>query len=265
MTHVHEREFLVEKQDVRQVLLIDGDAPARVALARQIARYEVYEVLEADSASQALELATQHRCDAFLVDVQLSDMSGRELCGLLRRRSLTAPIILLGDDLEDSDIILGLDAGANDVVSKSGRLGVLLARLRAHLRQFERSDDAVLPIGPYLFHVARRELVETKSGRKVRLTTKEAAILKLLYQNRGKTLFRGKIVREVWGMRTDLETHTTETHIYRIRRKIEPDPSDPRIILSTPGGGYRMAEDWLAPPPSNVHWRFAQRASSVTA
>lgn len=139
----------------------------------------------------------------------------------------------------DADTILGLDSGANDYISKPFRLGVLLARLRAHLRQFEQSDDAVFPIGPYSFRPAAKLLLDEAKNRKVRLTEKETAILKFLYRAGEKVIGRDVLLGEVWGYNAGVTTHTLETHVYRLRQKIEQDPANAQILVTEPGG-YRL-------------------------
>jgi DNA-binding response OmpR family regulator len=167
-------------------------------------------------------------------------MDGREVCRLMRRGGVKSPIIMLTGADTDADTILGLDAGANDYITKPFRLGVLLARLRAHIRQHERSDDAVFNIGPYSFQPGAKLLLETETNKKVRLTDKEAAILKYLYRTGGKVIGRDVLLDEVWGYNAGVTTHTLETHVYRLRQKIEEDPSNARILLTEPGG-YRLA------------------------
>jgi len=147
--------------------------------------------------------------------------------------------MLTGADT-DADTILGLDAGANDYITKPFRLGVLLARLRAHIRQHERSDDAVFSIGPYTFQPANKLLVDSDDdNKKVRLTDKETAILKYLYRAGDKVVSRDTLLDEVWGYNAGVTTHTLETHVYRLRQKIEAEPSEAKILITEPGG-YRL-------------------------
>ena len=138
----------------------------------------------------------------------------------------------------DADAILGLDAGANDYVTKPFRFAVLLARIRAHLRSHEQSEDAVFTIGPYEFRPAAKVLMDAK-GKKVRLTEKETNILKYLYRAGAKPVSREELLTEVWGYNAGVTTHTLETHIYRLRQKIEPEPGHARLLL-TDAGGYRL-------------------------
>ena len=139
----------------------------------------------------------------------------------------------------DADTILGLDSGANDYIPKPFRLGVLLARLRAQLRQFELSDDATFPIGPYTFRPSAKMLLNADSNRKIHLTEKETAILKYLYRMGDRPVTREVLLDEVWGYNAGVTTHTLETHIYRLRQKIEPEPTNAKILVTEPGG-YRL-------------------------
>ncbi|NQU57290.1 MAG: response regulator transcription factor [Rhodospirillales bacterium] len=224
----------------KQVLIVDDETPLLEMLSEQLQLHEEFIPVIATSGVAALELAKNDYFDVIILDVGLPDMDGREVCRLMRRNGVKSPIIMLTGADTDADTILGLDAGANDYITKPFRLGVLLARLRAHIRQHERSDDAVFTIGPYSFQPGAKLLLETQTNKKVRLTDKEAAILKYLYRTGGKVIGRDVLLDEVWGYNAGVTTHTLETHVYRLRQKIEEDPSNARILLTEPGG-YRLA------------------------
>ncbi len=224
----------------KQVLIVDDETPLLEMLSEQLQLHEEFVPVIATSGAAALELAKSDYFDVIILDVGLPDMDGREVCRLMRRNGVKSPIIMLTGADTDADTILGLDAGANDYITKPFRLGVLLARLRAHMRQHERSDDAVFTIGPYSFQPGAKLLLETETNKKVRLTDKEAAILKYLYRTGGKVVGRDVLLDEVWGYNAGVTTHTLETHVYRLRQKIEEDPSNARILLTEPGG-YRLA------------------------
>jgi DNA-binding response OmpR family regulator len=222
-----------------RILIVDDDDMLRHALAEQLELHEEFAVAEAPTAAKALELAKTQRFDAVLLDVGLPDMDGRALCRLLRRAGVRAPVLMLTGADSDVDTILGLDAGANDYITKPFRLDVLLARLRAQLRQHAASEDAIFTIGPYTFRPSAKLLQDDAGKRKIRLTEKETAILKFLYRAGERSIGRDTLLNEVWGYNAGVTTHTLETHVYRLRQKIERDPAKAEILI-TDGGGYRL-------------------------
>lgn len=221
----------------RKILLVDDDAPLRSSLAEQLGAE--YETLEADSGAGGIAAASAQSFDAIILDVGLPDLDGREVCRRLRAAGVAAPIIMLTAAAEDADTIQGLEAGANDYVTKPFRLGVLLARLRAQLRQHEASEDAVFTIGPYTFQPGAKLLLDAATKRKIRLTEKEVAILRFLYRAGASAVPRETLLGEVWGYNAGVNTHTLETHIYRLRQKMERDPANAAILVTMPGG-YRL-------------------------
>jgi DNA-binding response OmpR family regulator len=235
----------------RPILIVDDDAALRAMLAEQL---EVDGEFAATVAATACEAeariaARDSRFDALILDVTLPDGDGRDLCARLRRSGLKVPIIMLTGSDEEADVVRGLDAGANDYIAKPFRLAELLARLRAQLRMFENSEDAVFTIGPYTFRPAAKQLQDTGKNRRIRLTEKEAAILKFLYRAGSKPVARQVLLNEVWGYNAAVTTHTLETHIYRLRQKIEPEPSNARLLI-TEGGGYRLDPEGVTPLPA---------------
>ncbi len=223
----------------RTILIVDDDEALRHSLAEQLHLHEEFDVEEAGTGTEAIEIVKDDRFDLLLLDVGLPDMDGRELCRLMRRGGHKMPIIMLTAADGEADTILGLESGANDYVTKPFRLGVLLARVRAQLRQHEQSEDAVFTIGPYTFRPAAKLLIHDEKNQKIRLTEKEAAILKFLYRSGAKAVGREVLLDQVWGYNAGVATHTLETHIYRLRQKIEEDPSQARLLITEPGG-YRL-------------------------
>ena len=223
----------------KKILIVDDDAALRDSLSEQLQLHEEFATALAETARDALEVVKMDYFDAILLDVGLPDMDGREACRLMRRSGGKVPIIMLTGADTDADTILGLDAGANDYITKPFRLGVLLARLRAQLRQHEQSEDAVFMIGPYTFQPSGKLLVDEADERKIRLTEKETSILKYLYRSGAKAVDRDTLLGEVWGYTAGVTTHTLETHVYRLRQKIEADPSNADILVTEPGG-YRL-------------------------
>ncbi len=224
---------------LKKILMVDDDEDLREALADQLVLTDDFDVFEAGTGAEGLTKAKEALYDLVILDVGLPDMDGRELCRLMRKQGVKAPIVMLTGHDTDSDTILGLDAGANDYVTKPFKFPVLLARIRSQLRQHEQSEDAVFTVGPYTFKPAAKMLL-TEDDRKIRLTEKETNILKFLYRASDGVVARDVLLHEVWGYNAGVTTHTLETHIYRLRQKIEPDPSNARILL-TESGGYRLA------------------------
>ena len=223
----------------KKILLVDDDDVLRQSLEEQLQLHEEFITAACSSATEAIERTKTEYFDAILLDVGLPDMDGREACRLMRRNGVKTPVIMLTAADTDADTILGLDAGANDYVTKPFRLNVLLARLRAQLRQHEQSEDAVFNVGPYTFMPSSKILLDEETNKKVRLTEKETAILKYLYRSGDKVVGRDTLLGEVWGYNAGVTTHTLETHVYRLRQKIERDPSQAEILVTEPGG-YKL-------------------------
>jgi len=222
----------------RKILLVDDDEAMREALAEQLDLHEEFTVNEMSDGHSAIDWLKNNHADLILLDVGLPDLDGREVCKLARRNGVKCPVIMLTGADTDSDTILGLEAGANDYVAKPFKFGVLLARIRAQLRQHEQSEDAIFTIGPFTFQPSHKLLI-TEDEKKVRLTEKETSILKYLYRTGQRVVTRKILLTEVWGYNSGVTTHTLETHIYRLRQKIEADPSTPRLLV-TEGGGYKL-------------------------
>ncbi|HEX2727697.1 MAG TPA: response regulator transcription factor [Beijerinckiaceae bacterium] len=221
-----------------QLLVVDDDQDLRDTLAEQLRLYDEFDVLTAGTAAESAELARGERIDLVIMDVGLPDMDGREAVRQMRRNGFRGPIIMLTAQGSDADTVLGLDAGANDYVTKPFKFAVLLARIRAQLRQHEASEDAIFRIGPYTFRPGAKLLVNEK-GSKLKLTEKETAILRYLYRAGQKVVSRDTLLSEVWGYNANVTTHTLETHIYRLRQKIENNPSSARLLVTEPGG-YKL-------------------------
>ena len=222
----------------RSILIVDDDDDLRDALTEQMSLYEEFSVATEPNATKGVQAARNGHVDLLIMDVGLPDMDGREAVKVLRKGGFKSPIIMLTGHDTDSDTILGLEAGANDYVVKPFRFAVLLARMRAQLRTHEQSEDAVFTVGDYTFRPAQKLLLREDSS-KVRLTEKETAIMKYLYRAEQKVIGRDELLEQVWGYNSGVTTHTLETHIYRLRQKIENDPSNARLLV-TEGGGYKL-------------------------
>jgi len=223
---------------LKKILLVDDDDDLRDALSEQLLLTEDFDVFEAGNGADAKTRAAEALYDLVILYVGLPDIDGRDLCRDLRTQGVKSPILMLTGHDSDADTIMGLDAGANDYVTKPFKFPVLLARIRAQLRQHEQSEEAIFQLGPYTFKPSAKLLI-TEDDKKIRLTEKETNILKFLYRAAAGVVPRDTLLHEVWGYNAGVTTHTLETHIYRLRQKIEPDPSNARILL-TESGGYRI-------------------------
>ena len=223
---------------LKKILLVDDDEALRRALAEQLSRDGEFLTAEAETAEDGVRQAAVGDVDLILLDVGLPDLDGRIACRKMRDAHVHCPIIMLTGADSEADTVQGLESGANDYVTKPFRFAVLLARLRAHLRSHETSEDAVFQIGPYAFRPSAKMLVDTNK-KKIRLTEKETSILKYLYRTGPRVVNRDTLLAEVWGYNANVTTHTLETHIYRLRQKIEMNPTDARLLVTEPGG-YRL-------------------------
>jgi DNA-binding response OmpR family regulator len=221
----------------KRVLLVDDDQMLRSSLAEQLAAEGEFEPVEAGSCAQAREAAKTGLFEFMILDVGLPDGDGRKLAREFREDGVTCPIVMLTAADSDADTIEGLQSGANDYIAKPFRFAVLMARLHAHLRSHGQSEEAVYRIGPYTFRPSAKLLFDAK-GKRVRLTEKETNILKFLYRS-GDTVPRDTLLHEVWGYNPAVTTHTLETHIYRLRQKIETSPGQAQLLV-TESGGYRL-------------------------
>ena len=222
----------------KKIIIIDDDDMLRDTLKDQFSLHDEFVVSDAATATAGVKAVKADHADLVILDVNLPDMDGREACKIIRRNGYKGPVIMLTGQTSDSDTILGLDSGANDYIAKPFRFGVLLARIRAHLRQHEHSEDAVFKVGPYSFKPSAKMLVRD-DNKKIRLTEKETAIIKFLLRSGEQIVGRDVLLHDVWGYNAGVTTHTLETHVYRLRQKIERDPSHAEILV-TEGGGYKL-------------------------
>jgi DNA-binding response OmpR family regulator len=222
----------------RRILLVDDDNALRESLKEQLNLQNEFVVTDAATGASGLEKAKTETPDLVILDVGLPDLDGREVCRLMRKANVRCPIMMLTGQDGEADQILGLDAGANDYLTKPFRFNILLARIRAHMRSHAQSEDAVFKIGPYSFRPSAK-LLQGPNNAKIRLTEKETSILKFLFRAGDKVVGRETLLHEVWGYNPAVTTHTLETHIYRLRQKIESDPTHARLLV-TESGGYRL-------------------------
>jgi len=225
----------------KHILLVDDDDALRESLAEQLSLYEEFRISQYSRATPAIDkVKEQDPIDIVILDVGLPDMDGRDACRLMRRAGYKSPIVMLTAAATDADTILGLDAGANDYVAKPFRFNVLLARIRAQMRQHQNSEDAQVRIGPFMFQPSTKIMVDAARDMKIKLTEKEAGIIRQLHRAGGRVVPRDVLLNDIWGYNSGVSTHTLETHIYRLRQKIGDEGGDNPIIV-TEGGGYRLA------------------------
>jgi DNA-binding response OmpR family regulator len=222
----------------RRILIVDDDGDLRSALVEQLSLHPEFQVEAVETANAAFAAVGDSAPDLVIMDVGLPDLDGREAVKRMRRDGYRRPIIMLTAHDSDADAVLGLDSGANDFVGKPFRFVVLLARIRSQLRQYEASEDAEFQVGPYTFRPTSKNLVNAR-GVKLRLTEKEAAILRYLHRAEQQPVARETLLKHVWGYNASVTTHTLETHIYRLRQKIEDNPAEAQLLV-TEGGGYKL-------------------------
>jgi len=231
----------------RPILIVEDDETLRNMLSEHLDDTQEFTVLTADSLEAADRLLGHEDAhfDAVIMDIGLPDGDGRDYCARLRRNGHNMPIIMLTGANEETDVVRGLDSGASDYIAKPFRASELIARIHAQLRIFDRSEEAVFPVGPYTFRPAKKLLQDVAKNKRIRLTDKETAVLKFLYRS-DAAVNRQILMHEVWGYNSAVTTHTLETHIYRLRQKIEADPANP-CLLVTEGGGYRLRPETPTP------------------
>jgi DNA-binding response OmpR family regulator len=223
---------------ILKILIADDDCELRSALTEQLVLHDEFTALHADTAQATIIAVEKETPDLVIMDIGLPDLDGREVVKKLRMEGFKNPIIMLTGHDSDLDTVQGLEAGANDYVTKPFRFAVLLARIRAQLRQHATNEEALFRIGQYTFQPGSKHLIGEK-GSKLRLTEKETAILRFLYRAGQSVVSREVLLREVWGYKSNVTTHTLETHIYRLRQKIEHDPAKAQLLI-TEAGGYKL-------------------------
>ncbi|EJF74649.1 response regulator transcription factor [Bartonella alsatica] len=220
------------------LLIVEEDNDLRPILVEQLQIHKEFEVFQAKTAEAGIKITQEKNIDLAIFGIGLFDLASREAVKQLRSQGFRSPIIMITNHDTDCDTLLNLEVGANDYVKKPFRFAVLLARIRAQLRQYEQNDDAIFYIGPYTFKPGQKLLIDQQNN-EIRLTEKEAAILKYLYHTNDKIVSRETLLEEIWGYNENIITHTLETHIYRLRQKIEKDPSNAQILI-TEQNGYRL-------------------------
>ncbi len=244
---------------LRRILFVGATAPFGGDFLQQMMHRDVLDFEVVGTALAALDLLAKRvrLFDAIMINSALPDCDGATLCARLRRRDIHIPVVMLGVDDNEFDVVRGLDSGANDYVCAPFRIGELRARLRAQIRAYETSEEAILPIGPFEFRPGSRVLVRRSTGVRTRLTDKEAAVLKFLYRS-DAPVSRTTLLHEVWGYNARATTHTVETHIYRLRRKVEPLAGQITLLINE-DGGYLLARDTMSTDELSVMPRRRQK------
>jgi DNA-binding response OmpR family regulator len=229
----------------RRVLVVEDDASVR-AVVGEVCRRDGYEVVEAARGRQALQIVEVNEPDIVLLDWVLPDVSGIEVCRELRRRGVVCPIVMLTARTANVDMIVGLEVGADDYITKPFDARVLTARLGAHLRRAEMTTTGtarkrIISVGDVTIDTEGRRV---KVGeQEVKLTMTEFNLLALLAANPGRVLTRSQLLEKVWGYLADVDHHSVDPHVQRLRRKLEA-AGDPAISLeAVPGLGYRLTAE----------------------
>jgi two-component system KDP operon response regulator KdpE len=221
-----------------RVLLIEDEPGLRRALAINL-RARDYEVTLAEDGRSALTAATSTPPDLVILDLGLPDIDGVEVIEGLRAWS-SAPIIVLSARTGESDKVVALDVGADDYVTKPFGMDELLARLRAALRRRPTGEDLpAVQTDAFTVDLAAKR-VEKSDGETVRLTPTEWHLLELLVRNEGKLVSQRQLLQEVWGPAYGTESNYLRVYVAQLRRKLEPDPTEPRYLITEPGLGYRF-------------------------
>ena len=221
-----------------KLLLVEDDEYVRAALAEQFEEIGEFRVVEAQDGRTAMQIAKESELHVAVLDVGLPDLDGRTLCRSMRRNGMAFPIIMATAYKAESEKITGLEAGASDYVTKPYVFSILLARVRAQVNQRRLHENAEFTIGPYRFSPMLGTLTPAK-GKKIKLTDMESRILRRIYLGGEKTVSRETLLTEVWGYSKNASTHTIESHIHRLRQKIEADPANCTLLV-TDGSGYRI-------------------------
>lgn len=220
------------------ILVVDDDSLLRSVLLEQLVFEGVKKMTEAATAADVFAQMNISTPDLVLLGVKLPDGNGFEICARLRQSGFDKPILMLTDQNDESDIIKVLNAGANDYIAKPMRFGDLLARIRAQIRQHGASDDVRLTIGQIDFIPANKTVQNNQSSEIISLTEKETMILKKLYRTWPDDVTKDSLLMEVWGFQPGISTHTLETHIYRLRQKL--NRISEHQLVNTSERGYKL-------------------------
>ena len=221
------------------LLIVSPEHSSHQSPLRQLALYDEFVIAWAGSAAEAMGLLADNHHTAVLVDAPLPDLDEAAFCRQVRRQGTRTPMLVLGSGNEAA-VILALEAGAIDYLAKPVRANLLMARLRAHLRQYEHCEAASIPMGRFVLRVAEKLLLDIAGNKEIRLTARETDLLKYLHRAGDRTVSQSRLLTDVWGYHASVDTHTVQTHVHRLRRKIGDDRRGGGLIV-TDGHGYRLA------------------------
>jgi two-component system response regulator RegX3 len=222
-----------------RVLVVEDEESYSEALSYML-RKEGYEVAIADNGADALKEFDRNGADIVLLDVMLPGIPGTEVCRQIRQTS-SVPVIMVSAKDDEVDKVVGLELGADDYVTKPYSPRELVARIRAVLRRGQDTGDlapGTLEAGPVRMDVERH--VVTVNGSEQRLPLKEFELLEMFLRNPGRVLTRGQLIDRVWGSDYVGDTKTLDVHVKRLRAKLEPDPSEPKFLVTVRGLGYKL-------------------------
>ena len=232
-----------------RILLVDDDDYLRSVLSSQLRKKGVMAFAEASRASEAFDQIDTFKPDLILLGMELPDGNGLDLCQRLRERGFQKPIILLTGQMDEEDIVKGLDKGASDYIAKPMRFSELFSLVCAQLRQYKSSDDVRFVTQQFEFQPKNKTLTCLDTHRVIFLTEKETMMLKKLFQIWPETISKEGLLSEVWGYQNMLATHTLETHIYRLRKKIARFTE--AQLIETTQGGYRLVKGKVSLDPGS--------------
>ena len=223
---------------LKKILLVESDVDLREALCEQLRSTDQFEVFSSSDNTETFEKLRVQSYDIIVLGLHPLNSDSLEACRLTYAQNVKCPILLLTERDEISSVVFGQDARASDYIIKPFKFPILLVRMNIQLQKYEKLYDSALTLGPYTFHPAMK-MLKTHDNNEIQLTEKETDILKFLYHSVEEVVPRDILLREVWGYNNSVTTHTLETHIYRLRQKMELNPSFAELLV-TETGGYRL-------------------------
>ena len=222
------------------ILIVEDEADIVLSLEEDLRR-QGHHTQAAKDGAQGLELGKNGAWDLILLDVMLPKMDGFDVCSELRKAGIATPIILLTARAQEAEKELGLDSGADDYVTKPFSLRELRARIRAQLRRAARNGEQICRFGECEVDFDRAEL--RRSGQPVEITPQELRLLGVFLKNRGRVLSRDQLIESAWGHGVAITDRAVDTHVFNLRKKIEPVPAEPRLLVGVRGLGYRFQDE----------------------